>query len=279
MKISIVTPNYNYGEFLIKAIKNVFAQTEAEDSPIVEHIVIDGGSTDNSVKYMQEWDRFIATIPEERRARYSFSWVSEKDRGQTDAINKGLRKSTGDIMCWLNSDESYKPNALKEIALAFIKYPKYDLIYGDIDFVDSQGKFLRTRYGHIYSYGVLLYYGCYIPSASAFWTRTAYEKFGELNPRIKTMMDTEYWVRMAKQGCKFKYIPKILSVFIWHDNNVSTLYKGKYKEELLQNQILYGAKFFNNMTAQIFMIRILKKYWFYYRQILRLHSTLYRFFF
>ena len=128
MKISIVTPNYNYGEFLIKAIKNVFAQTEAEGSPIVEHIVIDGGSTDNSVKYMQEWDNFIATIPEERKARYSFSWVSEKDRGQTDAINKGLLRSTGEIMCWLNADEIYKEGTLKTISDYFTSHPKKDIV-------------------------------------------------------------------------------------------------------------------------------------------------------
>lgn len=269
MEISIVTPNYNYGEFLIKAIKNVFAQTEAEDSPIVEHIVIDGGSTDNSVKYMQEWDSFIATIPEERKARYSFSWVSEKDRGQTDAINKGLRKSTGDIMCWLNADEGYKPNALKEITKAFEKNPKIDLFYGEIEFTKEDGTPIRVKKDHRYSFGVLLYYGCYIPSAATFWRRRAYEVAGDLDFTYKVTMDYEYWVRLAKLGCKFKHLPKTIACFAWHENNISTVFNEKRKQEILKVRLLYGPKLPFGLKFQHFYFKMARQYWLAWRQVLK----------
>lgn len=240
MKISIVTPNYNYGEFLIKAIKNVFAQTEAEDSPIVEHIIVDGGSTDNSVIYMQEWDSFIATIPEERKARYSFSWVSEKDRGQTDAINKGLRKSSGDIVCWLNADEFYLPNKLKVIENAFKTNRDVDFIYGEPLYVDDKGKPIRIKRDHIFSRNVLLYYGCYIASCSSFWRKKILDDGIYLDDSYKVTMDQEYWSHICHEGYKFKFIPYTIAGFTWHDNNVSKIYDNKRKEEDLKVRETYN---------------------------------------
>lgn len=269
MKISIVTPNYNYGEFLIKAITNVFAQTEAEDSPIVEHIVIDGGSTDNSVKYMQEWDKFIESVPAGRKSRYSFSWISEKDKGQTDAINKGLRKSTGDIMCWLNADEEYKANALKEIANAFEKHPKVDVIYGEIEFTKEDGTPLREKKDHRYSFGVLLHYGCYIPSAATFWRRKAYEIAGDLDFTYKVTMDYEYWVRLAKLGCKFKFSPKTIASFAWHENNISTVFNDKRIQECHKVKMLYGVRLPFGSKFQEFYFKIANKYWLLWRQCLK----------
>ena len=270
MKISIITPNYNYGEFLIKAIKNVFAQTESEDSPIVEHIVIDGGSTDNSVKYMQEWDSFLATIPEERRVRYSFSWVSEKDRGQTDAINKGLLRSTGEIMCWLNADEIYKEGTLKTISDYFTTHPKKDIVYGEIEFIDKDGKFIEKKYQHKFSGLVLLYHGCYIPSAGTFWTRKAFEKIGPLDIYYKVTMDFEYWCRFYKLGCKFGFIPKTLASFAWHDNNVSEVFAERRYQERLRVQHLYAPKIPFGEKAWLLYIKskgLFAKY--FWRQVLK----------
>lgn len=269
MKISIVTPNYNYDDFLIKAIKNVFAQTDAEDSPIVEHIVIDGSSTDNSVKYMQEWDSFIATLPEERKARYSFSWVSEKDRGQTDAINKGLRKSTGDIMCWLNADEGYKPNALKEIAFAFDKYQKADIIYGEIEFTQKDGTPIRVKKDHCFSHGVLLHYDCYIPSAATFWRRRAYEIAGDLDFTYKVTMDYEYWLRFSKLECRFKHLPKTIASFAWHENNISTVFNERRLKECLKVRLLYGVKLPLGTKFQRIYLSLAHIYWFMWRQVLK----------
>ena len=121
MRFSIVTPNYNYGRFLRKALESVLAQTDAPGAPEIEHIVIDGGSTDDSVAILKDWAAFAAAQPAAKDGRYSFSYVSEPDKGQTDAINKGLRRATGDVVAWLNADEWYEPGALSKMAAAFEK--------------------------------------------------------------------------------------------------------------------------------------------------------------
>lgn len=242
MKISIITPNYNYGEFLKNAIKNVYAQTEANDSPIVEHIIIDGGSTDNSVKYMQEWDKFIETVPADRKSRYSFSWISGKDRGQTDAINKGLLRSTGDLMCWLNADELYADKTLTYVSEYFKSHPNIDIAHGEVDFINKEGKLLTKKYQHRFSGFVLLYQGCYIPSAATFWTRKAFEKVGPLDIYYKVTMDFEYWVRFYKLGCKFGFMPKTLASFTWHETNVSEVFAERRYQERIRVQHLYAPK-------------------------------------
>lgn len=112
MKFSIVTPNYNYGRFLRKALESVLAQADASGAPEIEHIVIDGGSTDDSVQILERWDSFVRGTAAAKESRYSFQFVSEPDNGQTDAINKGLRRATGDIVAWLNADEYYLPGTL-----------------------------------------------------------------------------------------------------------------------------------------------------------------------
>ena len=116
MKFSIVTPNYNYGRFLRKALGSVLAQAEGEGAPEIEHIVVDGGSTDGSVPILEEWAASAAAQPAAKAGRYAFSYVSEPDGGQTDAINKGLRRATGDIVAWLNADEWYLPGKLALVA-------------------------------------------------------------------------------------------------------------------------------------------------------------------
>lgn len=108
MKFSIVTPNYNYGRFLKAALRSVFDRTSSSDVSI-EHIVIDGGSTDDSLSILKDWAAFAAAQPAAKAGRYTFSYLSEPDQGQTDAINKGLRRATGDVVAWLNADEWYLP--------------------------------------------------------------------------------------------------------------------------------------------------------------------------
>ena len=132
MRFSIVTPNYNYGRFLKKALESVYPQVaepanlptcepanHPADAPAerrpdieIEHIVIDGGSTDDSVQILERWDSFVRGTAAAKESRYSFQFVSEPDQGQTDAINKGLRRATGDVVVWLNADEWCLPGKL-----------------------------------------------------------------------------------------------------------------------------------------------------------------------
>ena len=294
MRISIITPNYNYGRFLQKAIDAVFQQNHSPpvegrlphlhsppaegclphlNSPpaegwrdsagvvplSIEHIVIDGGSTDASVDILKAHcahlrERFPSAIrdvppmevdmewkPDAPRASggieitgdvgYRFRWISEPDRGQTHAINKGFRQATGDILCWLNADEIYRDGALQKVAQAFEAHPRWDVLYGEIDFLRDDGSILRHKFDHPFVYLVLLWYGCYITSAATFWRRSVYGRVGALDERYRVTMDYDYWMRMAKHRCRFGFLPETLAGFMYHDGNVSVQFDALRRQE------------------------------------------------
>ena len=123
-KISIVTPNYNCDKFLEETIKSIINQ----NYPNLEYIIIDGGSTDNSIEIIKKYDKYISY------------WISEEDSGMYEAIQKGFDKSTGDIMAWLNADDKYHPNALFTIAKIFTQNQKINWLTGINSFYNEQGE-------------------------------------------------------------------------------------------------------------------------------------------
>ncbi len=240
MKFSIVTPTYNYGRFLEKALESVFAQTDTVGAPEIEHIVIDGGSTDDSVQILEHWDSFIRSTAAAKESRYSFHFVSEPDKGQTDAINKGLHRAMGDIVAWLNADEWYESGALAKMATAFAKRPRADLIYGEVKFVRPDGSIIRVKRDHWFSGFVLLWYGCYISSAATFWRRRVLDADDYLDASNKVCMDFEYWVRLWRHGYRFSFLPATIASFTWHESNVSEVFATRRLEERQKVQDLYA---------------------------------------
>ena len=117
LRVSIITPSYNQGEYLEETIQSVLNQTYSS----IEYIVIDGGSTDNSVDIIRKYEE-----------RITF-WCSEKDNGQADAINKGLKLATGDLVCWINSDDILYPNFTENFVNHFVAHPNVDFLYGDVE--------------------------------------------------------------------------------------------------------------------------------------------------
>ncbi len=234
MKFSIVTPNYNYGRFLKKALESVLAQADAPGAPEIEHIVIDGESTDDSVAILKDWAAFAAAQPAAKAGRYSFSFVSEPDQGQTDAINKGLRRATGDVVAWLNADEWYLPGKLALAAAEFEKHPKTDFLYGEPLFVDKDGNPLRIRRAHRFSKFVLYGCCCFIASCASFWRRRVLDDGHYLDPSYKIIMDGEYYCRLAKAGYRFRFFPGTIAAFTWHDVNISNVFVDCRNEEWLQ---------------------------------------------
>ena len=239
MKFSIVTPNYNYGRFLKKALESVFAQADAPRAPQIEHIVIDGGSSDDSVQILKDWADYVAAQPAAKAGRYSFSYVSEPDKGQTDAINKGLRRATGDVVAWLNADEWYEPGALAKMAEAFKRHPKADLIHGEVRFVRPDGSTIRVKRDHRFSGFVLLWVGCYLSSAATFWRRRVLDAGDYLDASYKVCMDYEYWVRLWRHGFKFGFVPDTIASFTWHGGNVSAVFATRRAQERHKVQDLY----------------------------------------
>jgi glycosyltransferase involved in cell wall biosynthesis len=215
MKVSIVTASFNQGCFIRDCIESVKSQTGVE----WEHIVQDAGSTDETLAVLKEYPHL--------------KWVSEKDQGMSDGINRGFRKATGDWVMWLNTDDYLLPGALARLAAFAGQHPEADLIYGNTDFVDATGKLLRHKREHAFYFNILLYY---IQSTATFIRRRVLEAGHFLNVDYRVCMDFEYYVRLSRLGYCFAHLPVSLAAFRWHATNTSTVQSQRRREERLRVQ-------------------------------------------
>ena len=187
--VSIVTPSYNQGSFLQETIESVLAQTYGP----LEYIVIDGGSTDNSVDIIRKYESDLAY------------WVSEPDGGQSNGINKGLRRTTGSIIGWLNSDDILFPDTVARVVEAMQDDPM--VVHGSVRLVDAESKIIaRPKLAkRKQEFGLQTIVGeGLVNQPGAFWNRAAMERAGYLNEDLDYIMDYELWVRMALAGTRFK---------------------------------------------------------------------------
>ena len=237
-KFSIITPSYNQGQFIERAILSVLDQ----DYPDFEHIVVDNCSDDNTLEILKSYPHL--------------RWISEPDNGQSEAINKGFQMAEGEILAWLNADESYYKNTFNIIREHYIQNESVDVFYGDVDFVDGEGKLIRHKREIDFDENILLYYGCYIPSAATFFRRRIIEEGQYLNESYHYTMDFEYYVRLSKKGYTFKHIPKTLANFMWTGDNKS-LNANRRKKERNRVQRKYGFKhqFLNRIFTEIFRLK------------------------
>ncbi len=231
--LSVVTPSRNSAQFLEDALLSVARQS----GPRVEHIVMDCASTDNTIEIL---DRFPQV-----------QWVSEPDQGQSDAINKGFLRATGDLMGWLNADDYYLPGGLQAIADAAETHPEADVIYGDCIFVDNAGKIVRSKVEHDFDPAILMYFGCFIPSTSTFIRRRVIDAGLLLNRDYRVCMDFEYFARLAHVGCKFHYVPRFIAAFRWHGCNVSLKQVDRRAQERRQVQRSFGGRQYSSSTMKL----------------------------
>ena len=181
LKISVITCSYNQGEFLERTIKSVLDQ----DYPNLEYIVIDGGSDDNSVDIIKKYEDRLAY------------WVSEPDEGQTHALIKGFNRATGDIMCWLNSDDLFEPHTLKEVNEFFQNHRSAEVVYGNATWIDKQDRVVKKKKEIAFNKFILLFAYNYIPQPSTFWRKGIYKRVGGLDPDFDLAMDADLWFRFS----------------------------------------------------------------------------------
>lgn len=197
--LSVVTPSYNQAPFLEETLRSVLAQ----GYPNLEYLVIDGGSTDGSVGII------------ERYAAHLAGWVSERDRGQSDAINKGFQRATGEIVAWINSDDTFCSGALHAQVGYLLERPDVDVVYGDCLYTDPAGRPVQTAYGRPFSQQELLRFT--IPyQPTVFMRRAAMLRAGGLDPDYHYAMDSEYWLRLHATGARFAYNPRLIATYRLH---------------------------------------------------------------
>lgn len=213
MLFSVVTPSYNQGQFIKATLDSVLKQ----DYPHIEHIVMDGGSTDETVSILENYDDPRLT------------WTSEKDNGQSDAINKGMQQVSGDILAYLNSDDLYLPGTLARVAAYFAANPDVDLVYGSCYTVDAQGQRIesdpRIKVNYIVSPITLadaLTMRIVLPQQGIFWRRQVTDTIGLFDESLHYRMDFDYWLRAMMAGFKFAPITDYIAAFRVHNTSKST---------------------------------------------------------
>lgn len=200
--VSIVTPSYNQAEFLERTIRSVLGQ----DYPNLEYIIIDGGSTDGSVEIIRKYE-----------SQLSF-WISERDKGQTNAINKGFNRAKGEIFAWLNSDDIYEPGAIRAAVEALISDPSLGFVYGDCNFIDSHDRVIGKFDARQTDLEKLLRGYVHIPQQAFFFRGELWKKVGPLDENIYFAMDYDLWLRLARIA-PFRYLPgKVWADFRLHED-------------------------------------------------------------
>ncbi|MCE9550653.1 MAG: glycosyltransferase [Betaproteobacteria bacterium] len=241
-KFTVVTPTYNQGQFIEKTIDSVLSQ----GYPNLEFIIIDGGSKDNTVEVIKKYEHHLAY------------WVSEPDRGQSHAINKGMGRATGDYLTWLNSDDWYLPGALHRMHELFAAHPEIGMVVGAGRIVDQMGKEVHyispTQEITLESLYKWLSSGNFLQPSSAF-TRSAWESAGHIDEQIHIALDLDLWLRMAKAGVKFVTTDALLSEALSHPQAKTTAFEDLMRLDCALVIIRHGGEHVVRKTLEVMITR------------------------
>jgi glycosyltransferase involved in cell wall biosynthesis len=244
MKFSIVMPVFNGAAFIEAALYSILLQ----DYPAIEIIVVDGQSTDGTVALVE---KLMLQYP-------SIRLISEKDQGQSDALNKGFRLATGDILAWHNADDLYCLDTFQTVSQAFAQKPAIDLVYGNYQLIKNDGEVICNVYPIQWNEW-LFKHGRFCPvQPTVFWRRQLYERVGELNLDLYYCMDVDFYARAVVSGAKFYRIPALLGKFRVHQqsktqdkSNETELFE-EYHAVLSKN---FNYQWYNTIMLNFFQLR------------------------
>jgi glycosyltransferase involved in cell wall biosynthesis len=213
-KISVVVPSFNQAKYLELTLRSILDQ----QYPNLELIVIDGGSKDESPEIIRKY---------EQQMKF---WCSEPDGGQTQGIIKGFSHATGEILCFLNSDDLFEPDALREVGEYFARHPEADAVYGNALWIDAEGRTLQPKREIPFNRFIWLYTYNYIPGMSMFWRKTIYDKAGGLNPAFQLAFDADLWIRFSDHGT-IKHVARQWSRMRFYPEQLNRRLRGQSDRE------------------------------------------------
>ncbi|MBK8422232.1 glycosyltransferase family 2 protein [Candidatus Villigracilis saccharophilus] len=243
--VSIITPSFHQAQYLEATIQSVLGQ----DYPRIEYIIVDGGSTDGSVDVIKKYEGRLAW------------WVSEQDKGQTDAINKGFNRANGEILAWLNSDDTYNPGAVSAAVKFLMDNPEIAMVYADCNFINEQGGVIgkfnsaqtdhhRLREGYVH-----------IPQQTMFFRAKYWKELGPLDPSFYFAMDYDLWTRISARA-PIKYLRgQTWANFRIHNFGKTSSADDRCWPEMLRVHYRDGGGFFSVIVAKYYLRKIIGPLW------------------
>lgn len=254
--VSIITSSYNQGHYLEQTIQSVLSQ----GYPNLEYIIIDGGSTDNSVDIIRRYSDKLAW------------WVSEPDKGHADALNKGFAHATGEIYAWLNSDDTYQPGAIHRAVDYLLAHPDISMVYSDANLIDEQGKYLGRFPARQTDYALMLKGSVNIPQATTFFWARLWKQLGPLDLTLKYAFDYDLWVRLAKMA-PVVYIPQTWANFRLHEAGKTVYLDDRCYPDMIRVSLREGGRRLSWLTIRWYLRRVTYA-WLPIRWRVRLHQLI-----
>lgn len=243
--VSIITPSFNQAQFLEETIQSVLGQ----DYPQIEYIIVDGGSTDGSVDMIKKYEGRLAW------------WISEQDQGQTDAINKGFAHAKGEVLAWINSDDTYNPRAVGQAVKYLIENPDAAMVYADCNFINEAGQVIGKFNSKQTDYRRLREGCVHIPQQTMFFRAKYWQELGPLDPSFYFAMDYDLWTRIASKA-PIKYLTgQTWANFRIHDLGKTTTHDDRCWPEMLRVHYRDGGGFFSLIVAKYYIRKIIGPLW------------------
>jgi glycosyltransferase involved in cell wall biosynthesis len=242
--VSIVTPSFNQERYIEATIQSVLSQ----DYERIEYLIVDGGSTDGTVEIIKKFAGRLAW------------WVSEKDQGQTDAINKGFGRAGGQILAWLNSDDTYEPGAVSAAVKYLSDHPDVGLVYGDCNFIDEDGSVIGKFSSAQTDYRLLRRGYVHIPQQTMFFRADWWKQVGPLDPSFYFAMDYDLWTRLAART-ELRYVPETWANFRLHTAGKTIAADDRCWPEMIRVHYRDGGSFFSVIVAKYYIRKIIAPLW------------------